>query len=321
MKTLFVKNLKAGIEVTEYFVLRKKEFKETYEGQRFLKLELGDKTGRIDGVVWDNPEEIYEQASPGEIVKVKGWVTTYKEIPQLKVEKLRKAKEEEIDISDFLPASDRDLDSLIQEVKRVVSTIENSYLRKLLELLLEDFPLMEEFKKTPGGKLWHHAYVGGLLEHTLKVVEICEKAASLYELVNRDLLITGALVHDIGKMKAYSAKGFFDYTDEGRLLGHIVSGVEMTDQKLQMIQDFPSELALLVKHLILSHQGELEFASPVVPQTIEAIILHHADQMDAQVDAFTHIIKTQKAKGKRWSDWIHLINRYIYLGEDEEIEE
>jgi 3'-5' exoribonuclease len=321
MKTLFVKNLKVGSEVTEFFVLRKKEFRETYEGQRFLKLELGDKTGRIDGVVWDNPEEIYEQASPGEIVKVKGWVTTYKENPQLKVEKLRKVKEEEIDLSDFLPTSERDLDSLFKDFKQIVSTIENGYLRKLLELLMEDSTLLDELKKTPGGKLWHHAYVGGLLSHTLKVVEICEKAASLYELVNRDLLITGALVHDIGKIKAYSTKGFFDYTDEGRLLGHIVSGVEMIDQKLQMIQDFPSELALLVKHLILSHQGELEFASPVVPQTIEAIILHHADQMDAQVDAFTHIIKTQKAKGKRWSDWIHLINRYIYLGEDEEIEE
>jgi 3'-5' exoribonuclease len=321
MKTLFVKNLKPGIEVAEFFVLRKKEFRETYDGQKFLKLELGDKTGRIDGVVWDNPEEIYDQASPGEIVKVKGWVTTYKESPQLKVEKLRKVKVEEIDLSDFLPASDRDLDTLIQEVKRVVSTIENTYLKKLLELLFDDLPLMEEFKKTPGGKLWHHAYVGGLLSHTLKVVEICEKAANLYELVNRDLLITGALVHDIGKIKAYSAKGFFDYTDEGRLLGHIVSGVEIIDQKLQTIQDFPSELALLVKHLILSHQGELEFASPVVPQTIEAVILHHADQMDAQVDAFSHIIKTQKVKGKRWSDWIHLIDRYIYLGEDEEIEE
>ena len=317
MKTLFVKNLKVGSEVTELFVLRKKELRETYEGQRFLKLELGDRTGRIDGVVWDNPEEIYDQAQTGEIVKIKGWVTTYKETPQLKVEKLRKAKEEELDLADFLPASERDLDSLISEFKKIVETIENSYLRKLLDLLIEDNSLVEELKKTPGGKLWHHAYVGGLLSHTLKVAEICENASSLYDLVNHDLLITGALVHDIGKIKAYSAKGFFDYTDEGRLMGHIVSGVEMIDQKLQMIEGFPSDLALQLKHLILSHQGELEFASPVVPQTIEAVILHHADQMDAQVDAFTHIIKTQKSKGKRWSDWVHLINRYIFLGEDE----
>jgi len=320
MKTLFVKDLKPGKEVTDFFVLRKKEIKEKSDGEKFLKLELGDRTGRIDGVVWDNPEQIYDQAQTGEVVKIKGWVSTYKENPQLKVDKLRKAKEGELDLSDFLPASERDLDSLYQEFEKVVSTIQNGYLRRLLELLMEDSTLMEKLKKTPGGKLWHHAYVGGLLEHTLKVVQICEKAASMYELVNRDLLITGALVHDIGKINAYSAKGFFDYTDEGRLVGHIVSGDELIDKNIQMIDGFPSDLALQLKHLILSHQGQLEFASPVVPKTTEAIILHYADEMDAKADAFIHIVKTQKVKGKRWSDWVHLINRYIYLGEDEEEE-
>ncbi len=318
MKTLFIKDLKPGNQVTEFFVLRRKDIKEKSDGEKFLKLELGDKTGKIEGMVWDNPEQIYGQAQIGEIVRVKGWVTTYKEISQLKVEKLRKAKEEEINLSDFLPASDDDLDSLYQEFEKVVSTIKNHHLRTLLELLLKDSILMEEFKKTPGGKQWHHAYVGGLLAHTLKVVQICEKAAGMYELVNRDLLITGALVHDIGKISAYSAKGFFDYTDEGRLVGHIVSGDELIDKKICEIEDFPSNLAIQLKHLILSHQGRLEFASPVVPQTLEAIILHYADEMDAKADAFSHIIKTQKSKGKRWSDWVNLINRYIYLGEDEE---
>ena len=321
MKTLFVKDLKPGNEVTEFFVLRKKDIKEKSDGEKFLKLELGDRTGRIDGVVWDNPEQIYDQAQTGEIVKIKGWVTTYKEIPQLKVEKLRKTREEEIDLSDFLPTSEKDLDSLYQEFKKTVSTIQNPHLRKLLELLLKESTLMDKLKKAPGGKLWHHAYVGGLMAHTLKVVQICEKAASMYELVNRDLLITGALVHDIGKISAYSAKGFFDYTDEGRLVGHIVSGDELIDKKIGAIESFPSDLALQLKHLILSHQGQLEFASPVVPQTIEAVILHYADEMDAKVDAFSHIIKTQKVKGRRWSDWVHLINRYIYLGEDAGAEE
>lgn len=319
MKNLFVKDLKPGNGVTEFFVLRKKEIKE-YDGQRFLKLELGDRTGRIEGVVWDNLEHIHNQAQTGEIVKIKGLVTTYKETLQVKVEKLRKAKKKEIDLSDFLPASGRDLDSLYKEFEKIVSTIQNQYLRRLLELLMEDSSLMEGLKKTPGGKLWHHAYVGGLLAHTLKVVQICEMAASMYELVNRDLLITGALVHDIGKISAYSAKGFFDYTDEGRLVGHIVSGDEMIDKKIEAIDDFPLSLALQLKHLILSHQGQLEFASPVLPQTVEAIILHYADEMDAKVDAFSHIIKTQRSKGKRWSDWVHLINRYIYLGQEEEKE-
>lgn len=307
--------------MTEFFVLRKQEIRDTVDGKRFLKLELGDRTGRIDGVVWDNADQIYDLAQTGDVVKIKASVTTYKEMPQLKVEKLRKAKEEEIDLSDFLPASERDLDSLYDEFKEAVSSIQNSHLRSLLELLLKDSSVTEKLKVTPGGKLWHHAYVGGLLQHTLRVVQVCEKAASMYELVDRDLLITGALVHDIGKISSYSARGFFDYTDEGRLIGHIVSGNELIDRKIQMIEDFPSELALRLKHLILSHQGELEFASPVVPMTLEAIILHYADDMDAKADAFSHIIKTQKSRGKRWSDWVNLINRYIYLGEEEETEE
>ena len=153
------------------------------------------------------------------------------------------------------------------------------------------------------------------------MVQICEKAASLYELVNRDLLITGALLHDIGKINTYSARGFFDYTDEGRLVGHIVSGEELISKKIEEVEGFPSSLALQLKHLILAHQGQLEFASPVVPQTIEAVILYYADDMDAKVDAFGHIIKTQKVRGKRWSDWVHLINRYIFLGDGEEDQE
>jgi 3'-5' exoribonuclease len=254
------------------------------------------------------------------VVKIKAWVTTYRDMPQLKVERLRKAKEEETDLSDFLPASERDLDSLYDEFNKVASSVQDPHLQRFLELLLADSALTEKLKTTPGGKLWHHAYVGGLLEHTLRVVQICEKAASMYELVDRDLLITGALVHDLGKIGSYCARGFFDYTDEGRLIGHIVSGNELIDRKIQLIKDFPSELALKLKHLVLSHQGQLEFASPVVPKTLEAIILHYADDMDAKADAFSHIIKTQKSKGKKWSDWVNLIDRYIYLGEEEETE-
>ena len=298
-------------------MLRKQELRDTVDGKRFLKLELGDRTGRIDGVVWDNADQIYAKAQTGDVVKIQAQVTTYREMPQLKVERLRKAKEGEIDLSDFLPASETDLDLLYDQFRKVASTIRNGHLKSLLDLLLKDSSVTEKLKSTPGGKLWHHAYVGGLLQHTLRVVEICEKAAEMYELVDRDLLITGALIHDIGKIGTYSAKGFFDYTDEGRLIGHIVSGDEIIDGKIRMIEDFPSELALKLKHLVLSHQGQLEFASPVVPKTLEAIILHYADDLDAKADAFSHIIKTQKSKGKRWSDWVNLMDRYIYLGQDE----
>jgi 3'-5' exoribonuclease len=319
MKRTFITDLKPGNEVVDFFVLRKKEIKD-YDGQRFLKLELGDKTGRMDGVVWENPQEIFDQAEAGEIVKIKGWVTTYRDASQLKVERLRKAGQDEIDLSDFLPSSQKPPAVLLEDFRKVVSGIGNPHLKGLLELLLEDSALTQKLMETPGGKLWHHAYVGGLLEHTLSVVRICETAAGMYELVDRDLLITGALLHDIGKISSYSARGFFDYTDEGRLVGHIVSGEELIVGKIAQIPDFPPELALRLRHLILSHQGQLEYASPVVPQTIEAVILYYADEMDAKTDAFGHIIRKQKGQGKRWSDWVRLINRYIYLGEEEEKE-
>ncbi|MDH4222076.1 MAG: HD domain-containing protein [candidate division Zixibacteria bacterium] len=318
MKNIWIKDLKPGIEVADFFVLRKKELKE-YNGQKYLKLELGDPSGRINAVLWENAEVVYAEVAIGDIVKVKGMAITYKEGLEIKIEKIRRAKEEESDPKEFLPKSKIDLNLLLKEFEEKSKTIKNSFLSKLMDSILGDEKLIEKIKYAPGGKLWHHSYLGGLLEHTLKVVEFCEKAAELYELVNRDLLITGALVHDIGKIYAYSFTGFIDFTDEGRLLGHIISGDEIINQKIKKIQDFPRELSLQLRHLLLSHQGQLEFASPVVPQTLEAIILYYADEMDAKTGAFSDIINRdiqQKREGKKWSDWVPLIHRYIYLGEE-----
>jgi len=326
MKNIWVIDLKPGTEVVDFFVLRKKELKE-YNGQRYLKLELGDPSGRVDAVLWEQAEESYTEVETGDIVKVKGVAITYKDGLEIKIEKLRKAKEEECDPKEFLPKSKIDLDLLLKGFKEKAESLKNPFLKKLLSSILEDEKIKGKIKYAPGGKLWHHSYVGGLLEHTLKVVEFCEKAADLYELVNRDLLISGALVHDIGKIYTYSLSGFIDYTDEGRLIGHIVSGDEIIIQKIKKIEGFPQGLAMQLRHLILSHQGQLEFASPVVPQTLEAIILHYADEMDAKAGAFTDIINREIRQGgadlkmhshKKWSDWVPLIRRYIYLGEEKE---
>jgi 3'-5' exoribonuclease len=313
MKNTFIQDFKVGNRVTDFFVLRKKELKE-YDGQKFLKLELGDKSGRVDAVLWDEAEKFYPQAEVGNIIKIKGSVTTYRDSLQIKLDSFKKA-EQDIELKDFLPASEQNIDELFSRFKQMASSVKNRHLKALLEDLVEDSAFVEKFKQAPGGKLWHHSYLGGLLEHTLMVTQICEKAASSYELVDRDLLITGALIHDIGKVKQYSTSGFIDYSDEGRLVGHIVSGYGMMAKRIEKIKDFPEDLSLKLKHLILSHQGQLEMASPVVPQTLEAIILHYADEMDAKAGAFTHIIKREKLKDKKWSDWVPLIQRFIYLGE------
>jgi 3'-5' exoribonuclease len=315
MKSIFVRDLKVGNRIEDFFVLRKKELKE-YDGQKFLKLELGDKSGRVDAVLWEQAEKFYARAEVGDIIQIRGSTTTYKDSLQITLENLKKA-EEKVKLSDFLPSSEKDTEELYLKFKEMASSVKNPHLKALLESLVNDSELMDNLKQAPGGKLWHHSYLGGLLEHTLMVAQICEKAASLYELVDRDLLITGALVHDIGKIRQYSTSGFIDYSDEGRLIGHIVSGYDLITRKIEKINDFPEELALKIKHLILSHQGQLEMASPVVPQTLEAIILHYADEMDAKSGAFTHIIKREKLKDKKWSDWVPLIKRFIYLGQEE----
>ncbi|OGC80953.1 MAG: hypothetical protein A2W07_07335 [candidate division Zixibacteria bacterium RBG_16_43_9] len=318
MKNIWIKDLKPGTEVTDFFVLRKKEIK-PFNGQKYLKLELGDSTGRIDAVLFENVDESYVEAEPGDIVKVKGMTVTYREGLEIKVEKIRKVKEGEADPTDFLPRSEIDLGLLFDNFLKKTEKIKNQHLKKLLSVILEDEKLTRKLRIAPAAKLWHHSYLGGLLEHTLKVAEFCEKAADLYELVDRDLLLTGALLHDIGKIYTYSIAGFVDYTDEGRLLGHIVCGDELVYQKIKKIEGFPENLALELRHLILSHQGELELASPVVPQTLEAIILHYADEMDAKAGAFSEIIKRETLQGKtgkKWSDWVPLIHRYIYLGEE-----
>jgi 3'-5' exoribonuclease len=316
MKNVFIKELKPGTEFSEFFVLRKKELKD-YEGQKFLKLELGDKTGRIDAILWEDGEKVFEAFDLGEIVKVKGFVTTYKEQVQIKVDKIRKSEKKEFDLADFLPASEKNLDELLEKYKSKALSLKNLFLRKLWEKLFEDKDFLAKLNVAPAAKLWHHSFMGGLLEHSLMVADICEQVSSFYELVDRELLISGALLHDIGKITEYQVKSFIDFTDEGRLLGHIVLGDELIYEKIKEIKDFPAELALKLRHLILSHQGELEFGSPVVPQTIEAIILHFADEMDSKAGAFTQIIKKQRGLGKKWSDWVPLISRYIYMGSEE----
>lgn len=315
MKNLFVKDLKPGKEVVDLFVLRKKELKE-YDTKRFLKLELGDKSGRIDAIAWDQPEEFYKSAEVGDVVKIKGRVGTYKETPQISLENLRKAGKGEFDLDDLISSSQEDLDVLLENFKQKCLSVENKYLKVLLTDLTDDVELMNKLRIAPAGKLWHHSYLGGLLEHTLRVVSLCELAAQNYDLIDRDLLISGALLHDIGKISEYSVSTLIEYTDEGRLIGHIVSGDELIASRIQKIRDFPQELALRLRHLILSHQGKLECASPVVPKTIEAIVLHYADELDAKADAFKRVINKSKTQGKKWSDWVGLIDRYIYIGEN-----
>jgi len=318
-----IRELKPGESVTIFFVVRKKELKTKKDKSPYLLLELGDSSGRIPATLWEDVKKTYDAIQVGDIVKVKGTVMTYKDSRQISVEKIRKAQtSDEVDKKEFIQKGKLDIDALTQDLTETIESVKNPFLQHLLKRVFNDPWWSNRFKEAPGGKLWHHAYLGGLLEHTTAVAEICETMARLYPTANRDLLLTGALLHDIGKIEEYRYdQGFIEYTDEGRLWGHISIGAQRIRAILEEFEKgegFPPELKKHLLHLVLSHQGELEHGSPVVPMTLEAMILYYADEADSKANALVHIVERDREPGRRWSKYVPVLDRFIYLGEGED---
>ena len=326
LKSKTIRELKPGEPVTSFFVIRKMELKTKRDGTPYLLLGLGDSTGRISATQWNNAKSVYESFKVGDIVKVKGNVSTYKDTLQLSVERIRKAEpSDKIDVKAFVQKGKIDIETLAKSFRDAIESIRNTHLQKLLRKIFDNPQFFNHFQDAPGGKLWHHAYLGGLLEHTMAVVKICETMCQLYPSADRDILITGALLHDIGKMEEYGySQGFIDFTDEGRLWGHISIGAQRVRaiiEEIEKEEGFPVELKKEILHLILSHQGKLEPGSTVLPQTLEAMILYYSDEMDSKANALLHIIERDSESGRQWSQYIQLLDRFIYLKNNKPIEE
>ncbi len=310
-------NLKPGESFTGYLIIRKTELKSKKDGSPYLVLGLGDSTGRISATLWDDAQKKVMELKPGFIVKVQGKIITFNDTLQLSIDRIRPANESEnIDIKTFLPKTSADLNKLKNQFYDLVESIKNKDLKRLLKDVF-DTRNFEAFCEAPGGKLWHHACLGGLLEHTMAIAAVCETMAEQYPDMNRDLLIAGALLHDIGKLDEYTYKnGYIDFTDEGRLLGHISIGAQRLRScidRLNQESPFPDELRDLVLHMILSHQGKLEHGSPVLPATMEAMVLYYADEMDSKANALQHIIEKNMQPDAKWSPFVPLLERFIYL--------
>ncbi|MCH8981890.1 HD domain-containing protein, partial [candidate division KSB1 bacterium] len=298
-----IKDLKPGDKFVSFFILRKKAIRTKFNSDEiYLSLELGDASQRINGTVWEKPQEVYEAIELGDIMKVKATAIHFKDKLHLNIEKIRKAEEsDEFDIKELVPVVDKDRDALLSHLDELIASVENSYLKELLKLVFTDREIREQFKDAPGGKLWHHNYLGGLLEHTLSVTDIADRVGQMYPNIKRDLIIAAGLLHDIGKISSYTYKTLIDFTDAGRLVGHIVIGAQMVKDKIREIRDFPKDLEMELTHLILSHQGKLEQASPVVPMTLEGLILYYADEIDSNANAYQRITKREKEPGRKWS--------------------
>ncbi len=271
--------------ITTSFVVASKQTKSKKSGEPYLDLTLMDRTGTIQAKMWDNVEECTNSFEQDDIVKIKGLVNRYNQRWQLTLHKVRKMDESEIDFGDYLPKTTRNVDELWQELAVFVASMQDAHLRRLLELFMADPEIEKAYRNAPAAKTMHHAFIGGLLDHVCSLFRVCDLAARNYAFINRDLLLTGAFLHDIGKVRELSYARSFGYTDEGQLLGHLIIDLEMLHAKLAQIADFPTELKLLVEHLIISHHGQYDFGSPKLPMFPEALMLHYLDDLDSKMEA------------------------------------
>ncbi|MFA3783735.1 3'-5' exoribonuclease YhaM family protein [Melioribacteraceae bacterium 4301-Me] len=305
--------IKPGEEIILFLVVDKIELKTTKGGNPYLNLELRDKTGSISAKLWERAEETYSQIMPNSIVKIAGKMEEFNGNPQIKIEKIRPAVESDgISFEFFLAKSNRKLEEMINELNSFIESVKNPFLNKLLVTVFSGKTL-EKFQTAPAGKGWHHAYIHGLLEHTIEIAKICELMCTFHKELNRDLLISGALLHDLGKIEELTYQTFFDYTDKGKLLGHIVIAALEVQQAIDRINDFPEELKEQILHLILSHQGKLEFASPVEPRTLEAITLYQADELSAKTNAYKLAIAAEKNKDVSWTKYLPLAETSLFI--------
>jgi 3'-5' exoribonuclease len=310
VKGVFVKDIKDSQQVDALFLLTGMNKAETRAGKTYLTLKIMDRSGEISGRVWDRADYWFDQVKVGQVVRVCGQAQSYRDILQLKVNSLESVTEQEIDMALFVPATSFNIEEMARELRKFARSITDEYLNKLLLKFLLNKKFMAAFCQAPAAKRMHHAYVGGLLEHTLHVTRLADRVAELYPSVDRSLLLAGAILHDVGKISEFSFAAYpVDYSDKGRLMGHMVLGVEMIGEKIKKIKEFPPETAMRLKHLILSHHGRYEFGSPALPMLHEAFILNFVDDMDAKIN-YMERLSGQVEEGYHWSEYQRNMERF-----------
>ena len=297
----YIENLREGERVGQIFLCKQKQTSLTKNGKPYESLILQDKTGVLDAKIWEPNSQGIDDFSALDYIDVVGDLTSFQGNLQLSVKRVRKVEEGEYDPKDYLPVSTKDISCMYQELLGFIKSIKNPYLKKLAEsFFVEDQNFTKKFKSHSAAKSVHHGFIGGLLEHTLGVVKLCNYFAESYPILNRDLLLTAGMFHDIGKMEEISEFPGNDYTDEGQLLGHIMIGTEMIGDKIHQIPGFPKKLESELKHCILAHHGELEFGSPKKPALIEALALNFADNTDAKLQTMTEILSAIPTGNTQW---------------------
>jgi 3'-5' exoribonuclease len=274
--------------------VRTKEIREKKTGEPYLSLSLGDRSGDIDAKMWDNVVDVMETFERDDFVKVKGLIQVYHNRQQLTIHKLRRMEDGEVDFADYFPASKRNRDEMWMELRRLVAGMQDRQLKALIDTILDDPEIARRYPLAPAAKQIHHAYLGGLIEHVLSLCHLARLTAGHYPGVDADLLLTGVVLHDIGKIHELSYDRSFGYSSEGQLLGHMVIGLRIVSDALRQLPDFPPRLRTLIEHMIVSHHGKLEFGSPKLPQFPEALLLHYLDDMDSKMECMRALVEQDR---------------------------
>jgi 3'-5' exoribonuclease len=311
MKT-YINEIKENGNVDSFFLVKEKSSGITRTGNAYLKLRLVDCTGEMEGRIWASVETFVNSFEKDDFVHAKGKASSYQEHLQLSISHIEKLDEDTILLSDFFPVAKRDIEGMFNSLMENSQQVKNPHLSKLLHLFWEDELFVKQFKMVPASKWLHHAYLGGLLEHTLSLSQLVLINASHYEGLNLDLLLTASILHDLGKVDELSYSRSFDYSDQGRLLGHIILGIAKVEDKIRQLPDFPKDLSTLLKHLLLSHHGQYIWGSPKKPMTLEAVMLHYLDDMDAKITGIQQFLKTQVPEGSKWSAYHRAFEQFFY---------
>ena len=289
--------------ITSTFVVAVKQIKPKKTGEPYLALTLADRSGQIEAKMWDNVDEVLDAFEQDDFLKIKGLINRYKQRFQLTIHKLRKLNEAEIDFSDYLPKTTKDINQLWQTLADFVATFQNLHLKSLVQAFMADAEIAAAYRNAPAAKSLHHAYIGGLLDHVVSLFRSCDLVCRNYPNINRDLLLTGAFLHDIGKIQELTYNRSFSYTNRGQLLGHMIIELEMLQAKLALLPSFPDELKTLVEHLIISHHGQYEFGSPKLPMFPEALMLHYLDDLDSKLEAMRSHFEREAALDNPWTSY------------------
>lgn len=297
--------------IVSSFVVTSKQVKPKKTGEPYLALTLADRCGQIEAKMWDNVEDSLDAFEQDDFLKIKGLLNRYKNRFQITIHKLRRLGDSEVDFADYLPKTKKNIDELWQTLGEFVASFENPYLRSVVQAFMSDPEIAEAYRCAPAAKTLHHAYIGGLLDHVVSLFRSCDLMCRNYPQINRDLLLTGAFLHDIGKIHELTYTRSFSYTSRGQLLGHMIIELEMLQAKIAGIPGFPHELKTLLEHLIISHHGQYEFGSPKLPMFPEALMLHYLDDLDSKMESMRAHFEREAETESNWTSYNASLGRVL----------